>query len=140
MRKSFWNSIKNGCVIFAIITVISYTVGMLMSSENRAFIPSLKSIYIYLAFSILFSFVCNLLKSERINTALRLIIHFAISAALFFCVIVLGGGFAESGFATIVLMTAFVIVYIIFSVIYLVIAKKKERKANSNKQYSSVFN
>ena len=140
MKNNFWNTIKNGCFIFTIITVVSYTIGMLISSADKAYIPSLKSIYIYLFFSILFSFACNLFKSKKISPLLKLIIHFVISGALFFCVIVLGGGLTGNGFVTIVLLSAFTILYLIFAIVYILIAKKKETKKNNEKQYNSVFN
>ncbi len=54
MNKGFVQTIKNGCVFFTIITVISYTFGIIISSADKAYIPSLKSIYIYLVFSLLF--------------------------------------------------------------------------------------
>jgi len=140
MKNSFWNSIKNGCSVFTLITVISYTVGMIISNEEKAYIPSLKSIYIYLCFSILFAFACRLLTNKKMNMVLRLLIHFIISASLFFLVIVIGGGLSGSGFATIIFMFAFAVIYLVFALIFALISKKKEKKANSEKHYSSLFN
>ncbi len=139
MKKSLWNTIKNGCSIFTLITVISYTIGMILSTNDKAYIPSLKSIYIYLAFSILFCFANRLLLNKKINVWVRLLIHCIITGILFFCVIVLGGGFSGSGFATLIIMSVYVASYLIFAVIYSMISKKKEHKENINKQYTSVF-
>lgn len=139
MNKGFVQTIKNGCVFFTIITVISYTFGIIISSADKAYIPSLKSIYIYLVFSLLFASANKLLYNKKINLILRLVIHFVICATLFFFVIVLGGGLSGSGFATIIMMFIFTVIYLIFACIFGIIKSKKEAKDDSTKEYSNVF-
>lgn len=139
MKNSFWNSIKNGCFIFTLITVISYTFGMIISTSERAFIPSLTTIYLFLALSICLAFANRILTNKKINIALRLIIHFFISGLLFFAVIVIGGGYSESGFATLIAMAAFVVIYAIFALFFGILSAKKEKRVNAKKEYHSVF-
>lgn len=139
MKHSFWNSIKNGCFIFTLITVISYTFGMIISTSERSFISSLTSIYLFLILSICLAFANRILTNKKMNVALRLIIHFFITGLLFFAVIVLGGGYSESGFATLIAMAVFAVIYLIFALIFGIISAKKEKKANAKKEYHSVF-
>ncbi len=139
MKKYLIDPLKNGCVIFTVITVISYTFGMIISTGDKAFIPSLSSIYLYLGLSLILGFANKLLTNEKMNMALRLILHFLVCGILFFCVIVLGGGLAESGFATLIAMTTFTVLYAIIGSIYGVIRSKKERNRNSKKEYTGVF-
>ena len=137
--KSFKDIIKNGCVIFTVIIIISYTIGMIISTETKAYIPSLKSVYIFLLFSILFSFANNLLHSRKLNNFTKLFLHFVITGALYFSVFVLGGALSQNGFMTIVLMSFYAFFYIIFAIIYLVFIKRKESKNNDLKQYNSLY-
>lgn len=140
MKNNFWNTIKNGCVIFTVITLISYTIGMIISTSDKAFIPSLKSIYVFLIFSILTACANRLLKNTKVNLAARLIVHFLACGLLFFMVAIVGGGFSKSGFATLIILAAFVVLYLIFAIIYAAIYKRKEKKENDQKRYSNVFN
>lgn len=139
MKNKILDTIKNGCTIFSIITVISYTIGMILSTADKAYIPKLKTIYIYLFFSILFAFANNILSNKKINLTLKLTLHFLVSCALFFCIAIIGGGLTNSGFATIILMFTFIIAYILFAIIYLITNKKKETKKNNDENYSSLF-
>ncbi len=139
MKNKILKTIKNGCTVFTIITVISYTIGMILSTAEKAYIPKLKTIYIYLFFSILFAFANNILSSNKINVALKLTLHFLVSCSLFFCIAVIGGGLTSSGFATIILMFIFILAYILFAIIYFITNKKKETKEINDKNYSSLF-
>lgn len=139
MQKTIKDSIKNGCVLFTIITVISYSIGVLISTETKAYIPTLKSIYIYLAFSILFSLANRLLGSKKMNTFFKILIHYIITGTLFFCVFVFGGGFAENGFITIIFIAAYTVIYIIGSLLFTLFHKKNERKEIDKKQYDGLF-
>ena len=139
MRKSIWNSVKDGCFIFTVITVVTYTVGMIFSTPEKSFIPTLTFVYLFLALSIGLGFANKLLTNRKMSLTLRLSLHFIVSAILYYVVIVLCGGFSESGASTIIAMGAFLVIYIIFELIYALINKKKETKKNATKEYKSVF-
>ena len=139
MRKSIWNSIKDGCFIFTVITVITYTVGMLLSTAEKSFIPTLSLIYMFLGLSIGLGFANKLLANKKMSLAPRLALHFTVSAVLYYVVIVLCGGFSESGASTIIAMGIFLIIYLVFALIYCLINKKTESKKNAKKEYKSVF-
>ena len=58
--------IKSGCLIFTIITVITYILGTVLSAENKAFIPTLKWILLFLLFSELLAAANLLLKNKSL--------------------------------------------------------------------------
>ncbi|MBE6632695.1 MAG: DUF3021 family protein [Ruminococcaceae bacterium] len=131
--------IKNGCLIFTIITVITYTLGSVLSSENKAFIPTLKWIFLFLLFSLLLSAANLLLKNKNYSTALRLGLHFIATTALYFVVVVLCGGFIANGSQTLVAMVLYILAYIIFAVIFAISNGTKKKKSNKEEKYDSVF-
>ena len=81
----------------------------------------------------------NILANKKINLVLRLLLHFLVSSLLFFGVTVIGGGLANSGFATIIMMFIYVLIYIIFAIVFVLISKRKNNKNNENETYSNVF-
>lgn len=139
MKNKFFDTIKNGCSIFTIITLVSYTIGMILSTAEKTYIPKLKTIYLYLLVSILLAFTNRILYNKKTNIALRLFIHFLISCILFFCIAAIGGGLSNSGFATIIMMFLFVVVYMVFALIFLAINKNNANKINSEQKYSTLF-
>lgn len=132
--------IKNGCVIFTVITVLSYIAGTLLAAENKAFVPTLKWVLLFLAFSIVEAAANLLLNNKTRSLAFRLGTHFLATAILYFVIVVLCGGFIESGAQTLIAMAIFVIIYIVFALIYSIAATGKRKKKNKKEEYSSMFN
>lgn len=139
-KNSILDTIKSGCLIFTVITVLSYIAGTALSSENKAFIPTLKWILLFLLFSLVLAFANLLLRMPKAHLAARLGFHFLATAALYFVVIVLCGGFITSGAQTIIAMLLFCILYGIFAVIYAVTSATKRSKENKEEKYDSMFN
>ena len=137
--KKITDALKNGCLIFTVLTVLSYVAGTLMSSENKAFIPTLKWILLFLAFSILLAFANLLLKSPKHSKGICLLFHFATSAALYFVVVVLCGGFIANGSQTLIAMALFLLIYGVFAAIYAFTGSAKTKKKNNTEKYSSMF-
>ena len=139
MKKGLWNSVKNGCVLFALITVITYTVGYIISTTDKAYIPSLKSIYLYLIFSVIFGIASELLRYNKLKIGVRILLHYVITAILCFLVIVAGGGMAESGFVTLITMFVFTIIYAAAALIIYAIYSAKNKTKNNEEEYKSMF-
>ncbi len=137
--KKVYDTIKNGCVIFTIITILSYIAGTLLSYENKAFIPTLKWILLFFAFSLVLSFANLLLKNKKYSKGICLLFHFAASAALYFVVVVLCGGFITNGSQTLIAMALFLLIYGIFALIYALAGSTKKKKKNKTENYSSMF-
>lgn len=137
--KKILEVVKNGCLIFTIITVLTYVAGTLMSSENKAFIPTLKWILLFLAFSVVLAFANLLLKSKKYSKGLCLLFHFVASAVLYFVVVVLCGGFISNGSQTLIAMALFLLIYAVFAMIFALTGNKKKIKKNKEENYSSMF-
>lgn len=137
--KKIMDTVKNGCLMFTVITVLSYVAGTLMSSENKAFIPTLKWILLFLAFSIVLAFANLLLKSKKYSRGLCLLFHFAASAVLYFIVVVLCGGFIANGSQTLIAMALFLLIYGVFAIIFALTGSSKKIKKNKTENYSSMF-
>ncbi len=139
-QNSVFDTIKSGCLIFTVITVLSYIAGTLLSSENKAFIPTLKWILLFLLFSLVLAFANMLLRLPKIAVGARLGFHFLATAALYFVVVVLCGGFVTSGAQTIIAMLLFCVLYSIFAIIYAITSATKSKKKNKEEKYDSMFN
>ena len=135
----FADIIKNGCVIFTIITVITYVLGSVLSAENKAFIPTLKWILLFLLFSVLLAAANLLLKNKNYSAPLRLGLHFIATTALYFVVVVLCGGFIANGSQTLVAMVLYVLAYMIFTIIFAITNGTKKKKKNKEEKYESMF-
>lgn len=133
-------TVKNGCVIFTIITIISYALGTLLSFDNKAFIPTLKWIILFFVFSIVLAFANLLLGNKKISVGTRLGLHFLASATLYFVCVVLCGGFITSGAQTLIAMTFYIVLYLIFAALYAISSSGKRRKKNKTEKYESMFN
>ena len=133
--KTATDIIKNGCCIFTVITLLFYSVGGIISGTEQEFIPSLKYIWLFFVFSILLAAANIILKSTKINTAAKLAIHFAASAAVYFVTVVVCGGYIKNGAQTVIALSLFLVLYLIFAVIYLIATHKKPEP----KKYEKMF-
>ena len=131
--------IKNGCVIFTVITVITYILGSVLSAENKAFIPTLKWVLLFLLFSVVLAGANLLLKNKKYSVAIKLALHFVATAILYFIVVVLCGGFITNGSQTLIAIVLFVLFYVIFAIIFAVVSGTKKHKTNKHEKYESVF-
>ena len=134
--KKITDILKNGCSIFAAITLIFYSVGGIISGVDREYIPSLKIIWLFFAFSVLLSFANEILRAERLNGALRIAIHFAACFALYFITVIVCGGYIKNGSQTLVALFLFLVLYIVFAVIYSILSSRKKKP---KKKYKSQF-
>lgn len=137
--KALKSIISQGCVIFSIITLIIYSAGAIISNADRSFIPDIKFIWLFFAFSLLLAATNKILYIKKIKLIPRLLIHFAVCLALYFVSVVLCGGFAKSGAQTLIALSFFVIIYIIFAIAAAIIIGRSERKKADKEEYVSQF-
>jgi len=133
------NIIKNGCVIFTVITVLSYSIGYVLSSEGNRFIPTISWILLFLIFSLPLAAANMILKNSKKSLGARLLLHFAATCALYFVVVVMCGGFIASGGQTLIAMALFLLLYAIFAIVYAIVNSSNNKKKNKKESYSSMF-
>jgi len=141
MNKRFTLSqiIKNGCVIFTFITIVTYALGVLIPTDNKAFIPTFKWIVLFFLFSQLLAFANFILKQKDSALPARLGLHFISCALLYFVTVVLCGGFISNGAQTLIAMVLFLLLYGIFAAIYSIVSSTGKKRANKKQEYDSMF-
>lgn len=128
-----------GCVTFTIVTLIFYSIGSIVSDSEKSFIPNIKFIWLFFAFSVLLAAANEILSVKKIALGIRMLIHFAVCAALYFVCVVLCGGFISSGAQTLIAMAMFVIVYLICAVFAAAVINRREKKNSDSEEYRSQF-
>lgn len=110
-----------------------------MSDSERSFIPNIKFIWLFFAFSVLLAAANEILSVKKISLGVRMLIHFAVCAALYFVCVVLCGGFISSGAQTLIAMSLFAIVYLICGIFIAIVLSRREKKSTDNEKYQSQF-
>lgn len=131
------NIIKNGCAVFTVITLLTYSVGALISGKDQEFIPSIRHIWLFFAFSLLLAFANRILASDKLSSAARLGFHFLSCGAIYFVTVILCGGYISNGAQTVVALSLFLVLYLIFTVIYLI--RNGAKKKKETKKYEKMF-
>ena len=136
MKRTAWQTIKNSCVIFTVITLLFYTLGLTISKNM---IPTIGNIVAFLGFSIGLAFINEIFFVKKLNMIVRLILHYFASGALVLLLFALAGAIEASGPMTIIIMFAYSLLYWIFGVIALIINKSVASKKNSSEKYESML-
>ena len=152
MEKGFWKKVfTNTCIYFAVlltVILIIYTV----TADNSIYEPtfSVFRTLMMLGFCIIFAIANRILASEKINGWIKLLSHFALTAAAFFIFIyapMVADGKYRAGLANVtykplnlmVVIGLFIFVYAIAYGIYFAIATRKAKKKNVKSEYRSLY-
>lgn len=133
------NILKNGCVLFTVITLSTYCIGAILSNAEKSFIPTLQWILLFFAFSLLLSGAAQIMHLNKIAVSIRYLLHFLTSAALYTVVVVLCGGFYKNGTMLLLSILLFLIGYIFFAVLYFIRNRNRSGKTRKKEEYKSVF-
>lgn len=140
---SFTSALKriilNGCAIYTVLTLLLYTGGMLFSTIEREWIPTISMMYMVLAFSILFSAANYTVTRTKLPALLKLLIHFAVTTLIFYVTFLLWGGFAESGSLVLTVLLCYTLVYAIFSIVLFAAKSMRSTAKNNETAYTSQF-
>ena len=133
--------LRSGCVIFSIISLAFFTAGAAMAAANTAANSDInvKSLWMFFLFSVLLAAANRILRIDSVHAALRLLIHFAASTAIYFVTVVLFGDYISSGSQVLVAMTLFLVIYLVSAVFILIWMGRRKRKASDKKEYVSQF-
>ena len=133
--KKLLDILKNGSVIFTVITLIFYSAGGIISGSNKEFIPSLLHIWLFFLFSVLLALANSILRVEKMNKAARLGLHFIAAFAVYFVTVIICGGYIGNGAQTLIAITVFLVLYLVFAIIFLLSGGKKKE----DRKYESMF-
>ena len=132
------------CVIYAVILTSVYTLGAFV---NSSWVPTIKMVYSCLGFSFVLSLLNLFLFSDKLVFALRLVIHFGISAVMFYLMFAVLGGYKANGGSVITALLVYIFAYALCGAIvgvyrYLtaeIKTSKKEYKTQFDDEYKSQF-
>lgn len=130
------NILKNTCVAFTITVLVLYSAGIAFSTGEQKWIPTFSMVWMVLVFSLMVNLAGLFLRIERLNLAVRVILHYITTAVVFYFVFLLWGGFGNAGNLIIGVMLIFTVIYAVTAAIIIAIKKpwrKKEQKATEYK-------
>lgn len=136
MKRSVWQTIKNSCVIFTVITLLFYTLGLTISKDM---IPTIGNIVAFLGFSLGLAFINEIFFIKKLSMVVKLILHYFATGALILLLFAIAGAIDASGPMTIIFMFAYSVLYWIGGIIALIINKSVSSKKNDNEKYESML-
>lgn len=137
--KTFAHVLKNGCVIFTIITLITYGIGAILSNADKTFIPTFQWILLFFLFSQLLSGANQITHLDKISFPIRMFLHFLATAALYIIAVILCGGFYKNGTLLLLSIILFIVGYIAYAILYSIRTRKRQNTSKENETYKSVF-
>lgn len=138
-HNPFINILKNGCVIFTVITLLIYAVGTILSNSEKSFIPTFYWILLFFIFSMLLSGVTQIMHIKKIKLPIRFLLHFLAAAVLYIVSVVLCGGFYKNGTMLLLSLLLFIIGYVLFAILYSIGIRRQSRNVEKKEAYKSVF-
>ena len=103
--------LSRACIWFTVLTLALYTGGMIVSGIEREYIPTLKMVWMVLVFGIVFETANQLVLKSKLAAPLKLVIHFAVTAIVFFIVFILWGGYTARPSSVLVILIVFTLLY-----------------------------
>ena len=137
--QTIFRILKNGCVIFTMITLIVYGIGAMLSSADKTFIPTFQWIVLFFVFSLLLSSANQILRTEHLSVFLRVLFHFLAAATLYIVAVVLCGGLYKNGTMLLLSLAVFIAGYILFAILVSVRMRRCRRSDSKKEPYKPVF-
>ncbi len=128
--------VQQACLFFTLLITAVYSFGAFVNSE---WVPTPTMVYSLLGFALILSCLNAFLLSDCLVFALRLLIHYFISAASFYLFFVALNGYKASGGSTVTVILLYTLVYAIFAIIFALDRHFTTQPAKKNKQYTKMF-
>lgn len=125
------------CVIFTVIFVTLYTVGVLAGESGWVF--DIKRMYMILLFALLLSVAGLLFRLKKLPLWRAYVFHFLASALSFYLIFIQWTGFAGKSGVVLLLMLLFLLIYGIYLAVSLSVRRRGIRKKNEETPYQSAF-
>ena len=127
------------CIYFTVVTLLLYTCGSLAAEPGHQWIPTLQMMYMLLVFCILFESANQLVLRTKLPYALKLLLHYGACTMIFSVIFIVWGQTAVNAGSTLVILTAFTLVYAACAVILTFIRSLGRAKQNRESAYESQF-
>lgn len=137
--RSLKKILSDGCIFYTVITLVLYTGGMLFSTVEREWIPTLGMMFTVLLFSVLFSAANYVVIHTKLTAVLKLLLHFAVTTVIFYVLFILWGGFAARGSAVLVILLTYTLVYAIAALVFFAVRRVRASVKNTDAKYENLF-
>lgn len=127
------------CCIFTPVIILMYSIGAIVSSNDKAFIPTLSTVLIIFAISFVVSLSVLLYKSPKLSFAAAHFINFIILGVFYYFVVVVMRNNTSSGGYTLVAMIVYIILFIFTTFCIIGTRTINKKKINDVKSYNSKF-
>lgn len=131
--------ITQGCVYYTAASLLLYVGGLLFSTIEREWIPTLDMLLLLLLFTVSVSAANQLVLHSKLPMAVKLLLHYAVTLTVFYIVFILWGGFSDSGSAVLVLLLAFTLVYGIGALVFGIVCHVRAGSENRRNEYTEKF-
>lgn len=129
--------LNNTCKTFTATLILFYSVGALVVNDRMTM--NFGTALLALAFSFLFSLGLLIFEVESLNAVLKLLIHYAVTAAAFVLLFVVIPGNNRNGEFTLMLIVVFTLLYIVVAAIAFFIRSARKKKKTDEEDYSPVY-
>lgn len=131
--------IYRACLYFTVITLVFYSVGMLVSDSASFKIPTLTMLFGILLFCVVLSVVRLIFDAKKVPGAVRYLLHFAATGAAFAGVFIFMSGVYRNGTSIIIGLSAFILLYALIMGGTALARAAYARILNSRTEYKSQF-
>ena len=130
------DALIRGCVVYTILITAVYFLG---ASVNSRFLPTPQAVLGILIFSFYLSLSGLFLFSDLLVPALRVVLHFAVTALVFYLAFLRFGGYLKNGGSAFVGLLVFALIYAICAAVVFLIRHLTTEKKQEEKEYGSMF-
>ena len=135
----FSKILTHGCVYYTIVSLLLYVGGLLFSTIEREWIPTLDMLLLLLLFTVSVSAANQMVLHAKMHTAVKLLLHYAITQIVFYIVFIWWGGFSDSSSMVLVLLLAFTMLYGIGAIIFGIVRHIRAESENRLEKYDEQF-
>lgn len=124
---------------FTVVTLLLYICGTLLDHDNTNMIPTLRTELIILGFSLVVSLANIILRIKKLHVSLKILLHYAATAAGFFVLFIVASGNNPKTGVAIVFMLAYTVVYALICGSVLAVRSAKKKSAIEKSDYESIY-
>lgn len=129
-------TLTQGCVFYSVLFTAVYLLGVFV---DASWVPTLHMVLSLMAFSFVLAAANRFLYSRRLIFPLRLLIHFAVTTAVFYIVFVRWGGYQESGGSVLTALLLYVFAYILCAAVVWAYRWLTAELRSSESEYRNAF-
>ena len=125
------------CVIFTVVFVTLFTVGVIAGESGWVF--NISRMYFILLFALILAVAGLLFRVKRLPLWRAYVFHFLVSAIAYYLIFIQWTGFAGNSGVTFLLILLFLILYGVYLAISLTIRRHGQQKKTDETPYQSAF-